>query len=219
MLPSNPCWKTRLHSSTPNPQGNCLDDPTCICKLNSLETRLQQNSRQSTYGMLWDFFSLLHKFFWGGKQHCWLEMGEKLFPILWAFSETSACFHSVLGQRKQNNSKKPQKMFQNFKWSDYRVRRLPRVANSWLVICDPAYPACKPTAAGPSSRRWGTSFLGHCEAGLPPPILMYQSFHINLLEESPELTSQTVVTTGLLCQACSLCWWLLNHLFEVERLQ
>lgn len=105
MLPSNPRWKTRLHSSTPNPQGNCLDDPTCICKLNSLETRVQQDSRQSAYGMLWDFFSLLHIFFWGGKQHCWLEMGGKSFPILWTFSEISASFHSVLGQRKQNKTK------------------------------------------------------------------------------------------------------------------
>lgn len=104
MFPSNPRWKTRLHSSTPNPQGNCLVDPTCICKLNSLETRVQQDPRHSTYGVLWDFFSLLHIFFWGGKQHCRLEMGGKLFPILWTFSEISASFHSMLGQRKQQKS-------------------------------------------------------------------------------------------------------------------
>lgn len=111
MLPSNLHWKTRLHSSTPNPQGNCLVDPTCICKLNSLETRVQQDSRHSTYGVLWDFFSLLHIFFWGGKQHCWLEMGGKLFPTLWTFSEISASFHSMLGQRKQQQKNRSLRVF------------------------------------------------------------------------------------------------------------
>lgn len=107
MLPSNPCWKTRLHSSTPNPQGNSLEEPACICKLNSLETRVQQDSRQSTYGMLWDFFSLLHIFFLGKKttllaRNGW-EISSHSLNLLWDFK-----FPFCAGTKKTHrHTKKP----------------------------------------------------------------------------------------------------------------